>query len=280
MKLLATALFIVVCFGLNEVCAQQLSSVRSRGFQLKAGNSKRMIQPGRSNQQADAYCPDKNERGRICGDNELRAGSCSVLMVASEDGNLTAVRGLLEKHTDVNAKGPGGHTPLTLAAAAGQLAVVKALLGAGADPNVRGTGFHFGEFSVLMSAMNRCNDNWIEIMDVLIAAGAEVNPKGSFSRSPLMYAVELKNLVMIEALLARGADVNLKNALGVTALMTETMSSAPSPRTVRLLLSAGADSKARNNEGDTALTLLGKHAKGKSERTEIARLLKHAMAVK
>jgi len=271
----ATVSFILVCFGLTELSAHQSFSARSREHQRKPANGKRVNQPRRSNPEPDFHCPDKNERGRICGDNELRAGSCNTLMVAAEEGDLNTVRELLKKQIDVNAQGPGGHTPLTLAAVAGHLDVVKALLGAGADLNIRGGSFHFGEFSALMSAMNRCNEDWIRIMDAVIAAGAEVNPKGDFSRSPLMYAVEKHDPVMIKVLLARGADVNLKNALGMTALMTETMSSTPSVQVVRLLLSAGADAKARNNQGETALVLLGKYAKDRTKRNEIARLLGH-----
>jgi ankyrin repeat protein len=268
-------LFTAVFFNLTIGSAPELAfSVRSAGPR-KPMKSRPESQRGEKPEPA-FYCPDKNERGRICGDNELHAGTCNLLMVAAENGDLNAVRSLLEKRADVNAKGPGGHTALTLAAAAGQLAAVKALVSAGADPNARGIVFHFGEFSALMSAMNRCNNDWMPIMDALIAAGAELNPAGSFSRSPLMYAVERHDPIMIKALLARGADVNLKNALGMTALMTETVSSTPSVQIVRLLLNAGADPKARNNQGETPLTLLGKYAKGKTERNEIARLLKHS----
>jgi|SRR5882672_3273129 len=279
MKLLTkcgTILFILVCFGLTEVNARQQFSAGSREHQEKQAHSKRVNQRARSKPEPDFYCPDKNERGKICTDNGTPTTGCNALMVAAEDGDLSAVRNLLGKHPDLNATGPGGHTPLTLAALAGHLDVVKALLGAGADPATRGASFHFGEFSALMSAMNRCNEDWLKIVDAMIAAGAQVNPKGDFSRSPLMYAVELKDLIMIKALLARGADVNLKNALGMTPLMTATVSSTPSVPVVRLLLSAGADTKARNNEGETALALLGKYAKDKTQRNEIARFLKRA----
>jgi ankyrin repeat protein len=274
MKLLTksgTFIFILICFGLTEASAFQwfVSS------QQPQANSKRVSQSAKSKPEPDAYCPDENEREHICTENGTPNG-CNPLMVAAEDGDLNAVRNWLAKQTDPNSSTPGGQTPLTLAAAAGHLEVVKVLLEAGTDPNARGAAFHFGEFSALMSAMNRCNANWLQIMEAMIAAGAEVNPKGDFSRSPLMYAVELKNVAMIKALLAKGANVNLKNALGTTALMTAAMASAPSVPVVKLLLNAGANAAAQNNEGDTASALLQKYARDRNQRNQVARLLKQA----
>lgn len=92
-----------------------------------------------------------------------------------------------------------------------------------------------------------------------------------------MYAIRwLHDLVIIKALLVRGPDVNLKDADGMTPLMMATLTSGPSVPVVKLLLSAGADAKAQNNEGDTALTLLYKSVKDRKERNEISRLLKQA----
>ena len=161
-----------------------------------------------------------------------------------------------------------------LASAAGHLPVVTALLKAGADPNAKAYGFHSGEFSSLMSGLDRCNKDWVKILDATIAAGGKVNPKAPFSRSPLMYAVEKNDVVLIKALLARGADTNLKNELGVTALMTATLSSGPSIEVVKLLLAAGADAHARSKNGETALSLLYAYSKDRTTRDQIERLLK------
>jgi ankyrin repeat protein len=176
----------------------------------------------------DFYCPDKRERGSFCSNNHTAKSGCTPLMVAAENGDLNRVRRLLKRRANVNATGPAGHTALILAANEGHVEVVKILLGAGADPNIRMYTFHAGEFSTLMSAMNRCNTDWTKIMDAMIAAGAEVNPKGAFSRSPLMYAIEKHDLVLIKALLTRGANANLKNWDGFTPLMAEIISSSSS----------------------------------------------------
>ena len=72
--------------------------------------------------------------------------------------------------------------------------------------------------------------------------------------SPLGYAIEKNDSVMIEALLKRKADVNLKDReSGETALMYAVKSS--SSEVVRVLLDAGAKVNERDKEGRTALSI-------------------------
>lgn len=213
-------------------------------------------------------CGEKDKRETICS-----LAGCNPLMIAAENGELTRVRELLGKGADVNARS-SGYTALMLAAAAGHLEVVKALLNAGADANVRTYSFHAGEFVTLTAAMNRCNKDWLKIMDEMIAAGAEVNPKEPFSKSPLMYAITRYDPVLVKALIARGADVNLKNGQGTTPLMTAVMSRGSTVEIVKLLLAAGADPNARDMDGETALSMLKVYVKDTTERAELSRLLR------
>ena len=194
-------------------------------------------------------------------------------MIAAENGDLNRVRELLEKSVDVNARSEVGHTALMVAAHAGHLEVVKALLNAKADPNIRALTFHAGEFLTLMAAMNRCNKDWEKILDAMIAAGGEINPK-VFSSSPLTYAITRYEPVLVKALIARGADVNLKNTVGATPLMTAVMSRGATVENVKLLLAAGADVNARDNKGQTALTFVDIYVSDKHERAELLRLLR------
>lgn len=199
---------------------------------------------------------------------------CNQLMIAAENGDLNRVREQLEKGVDVNARSQGGHTALMLAAAAGHLEVVKALLNAKADPNIGAISFHAGEFLTLMAAMNRCNKDWEKILDAMIAAGGEVNPKKVFINSPLMYAITRYDPVLVKVLIAKGADVNLKNKRGTTPLMTAVMSRGSSAENVKLLLAAGADTDAHNNDGETALSMVHVYVTEKNERAELSRLLR------
>lgn len=199
---------------------------------------------------------------------------CNELITAAENGDLNRVREQLEKGVDVNARSGAGHTALMLAAHAGHFDVVKALLDAKADPNLRALTFHAGEYQTLMAAMNRCNKDWEKILDAMIAAGGEVNPKEPFSTTPLIYAIARYDSVMVKALIAKGADVNLKTERGTTPLMTAVMSEGLTVEIVKLLLAAGADPNARDNEGKTALTFMDIYVKEKTERTELLRLLR------
>jgi ankyrin repeat protein len=55
-------------------------------------------------------------------------------------GQVEAVKLLLSKGADVNAKTPGNYTALMQAALVGQAEVVRILLDAGADPTVADNG--------------------------------------------------------------------------------------------------------------------------------------------
>ncbi|HEV2762104.1 MAG TPA: ankyrin repeat domain-containing protein [Pyrinomonadaceae bacterium] len=205
--------------------------------------------------------------------------SRTALMRASERGDLRTVRALLRKGADVNAKDTFGGTALMSAAGRGHLPVVSALLAAGADPNAKGATAHYGDFSVLVAALQPENKDWLRIVDALIVAGAEVNPSGTVGRFPLAHAVERRSALMLDALLRRGADVNFKNHAGMTALMAAVV--GRSPEMVRHLLARGADAKARTNDGETALSLLRQMPGDDGEvREEIERLLKAAGADK
>lgn len=226
-------------------------------------------QPQLAAQTSLPNCGPKEERETICS-----LAGCNQLMIAAENGELNRVRELLEKGADVNARAQSGHTALILAANAGHLEVVNALLKAGADANVRVFTFHAGEFMTLMAAMNRCNKDWLQIMDAIIAGGAELNPTGPFLKSPLDYAITRYDPVLVKALIARGADVNLKDTNDSTALMTAIMSLGATVEIVKLLLAAGADPEARDKDGETALSMLNIYRREPTERAELSRLLR------
>jgi ankyrin repeat protein len=113
------------------------------------------------------------------------------------------------------------------------------------------------------------------MIDTLIAAGAELNPKHNFP--PLIFAFETNDTTgMMRELIARGADVNLRFGPDATFLMLA--ASGITPDAVRTLLEAGADVNARDQEGRTALDYAEQKDGLESERREIILLLKQAAA--
>jgi ankyrin repeat protein len=181
-----------------------------------------------------------------------QSGGTTMLMRAAEGGRASVVRALLKKGVDVNARDGHGRTALMLTAARGHLQVVKLLLAAGADPNLRAVSFHAGDLTALTAAMEASPESRVEIIDALLAAGAQLNPADA-GRTPLIRAVEKKDLSLMKLLLNRGADVNWKNRSGLTLLMAAVAEG--SPDAVKFLIDAGADVNAQSNDGKTALSL-------------------------
>ena len=80
------------------------------------------------------------------------------------------------------------------------------------------------------------------MIDLLKGYGADVNMADSDTgATPVMYACERADVLMLSVLLQRGARVNDKDATGFTALHYCFKASQPSLRCVRLLLHRGAE---------------------------------------
>jgi len=136
-------------------------------------------------------------------------------------------------------------TALKLAVAADQVPLVEALFRHGAHPDAD------TEVEALSTASLLEKE---DMLRVLLAHGLNINAKsGESSRTALMNIVWNENAVQgVERLLARGADVNQRDASGTTALML----AAPqgSLPLVRLLLAKGADPNLVNARGESALS--------------------------
>ncbi len=163
-------------------------------------------------------------------------------------GDAVAVRALLRKGANVNARSSGnGETVLMIAAGSpgDHLDVVQALLDKGADVNARtkdGT-------TALMMAANR------EVAKALLNKGAEVNARNSDGRTALMMAAGSPgdHLDVVQALLDKGADVNAGDNNGTAPLTFAAWHGRKD--VVQALLDKGADVNARRKDGSTALMM-------------------------
>jgi len=93
-----------------------------------------------------------------------------------------------------------------------------------------------------------------ECVDLLIKAGADLNLKDNGGLTALMKAAGQGSPECVDLLIKAGADLNLKDKAGMTALMKA--AGQGSPECVDLLIKAGADLNLKDRcEENTALSL-------------------------
>ncbi len=167
------------------------------------------------------------------------------LLDATKQGDVEAVRSLLDGGADPNVAQGDGLTALHIAAQEGQLEIVKLLLGAGAkvEPPTR-----IGDYTPLHLAGR---SGQVEVVSVLLEAGA--NPAvvaTTTGTTPLHLAAKaLDGESAVRLLLEHGAPVNAQET---TAGQTPLMFAASYGRSasVRELLSHGADPEIRTKVVD------------------------------
>lgn len=124
------------------------------------------------------------------------------------------------------------------------LAKVQELIASGVNVNNSST-------SMLPLEQAAAYDN-TEIVEALLAAGANVNARGGGRTTALHTAANFGTVEVVRILIAAGADVNARDNLGGTPLYNACYR-GEDPSTVQALLDAGADIDAQNNLGETPL---------------------------
>lgn len=126
-----------------------------------------------------------------------------------------------------------------------QVEMAKKLLEAGADPNEFVWEIEDKEYSLLDMTIVKNN---IDLGKVLIEYGADVNKV-----SPLEISVKAASDEFLQVLLKSGADPNIANDRGQTALMFASVSG--STEMIKLLLDAGADTNIQDPNGWSPLLI-------------------------
>jgi len=133
-----------------------------------------------------------------------------MLNLAIKDKSNDVISFLLTNQaTDVDISNKFGETPLMIASIDGNLPVVKALVqGRNAQLD------HIG-WTPLHYASSRGH---LEVAQYLLANGSIVDSMSPGNTTPLMMAVQSGNEQLVKLLLDKGADIQLRNANGLTAI--------------------------------------------------------------
>ncbi len=143
-----------------------------------------------------------------CKDPNMPEVSC-----AASKGKSAIVKDLIQKGAPVDARDPGGATPLHWAARNGRKDVINLLLSLGADVdaqnNNRGTPLNW-------CAKWDLKDGGVAA-NILVTHRANVNSLNNEGWTPLMTAAEFGNADVVKVLLSHGATVDLKDSGGHNA---------------------------------------------------------------
>lgn len=204
----------------------------------------------------------------------LEAGDWGALETLKQDANLLAVslivaarvssvdlaRRLIElgAQADVDVEGEPHVTAVAVAIRAGNAAMVRLLVASGGLDRRRER-----ELALHRAAKRDAPD----VVQAILETGVPVDATDVAGETPLVHACRAGATGTMEVLIAAGADVNQRNGMdGRTPLMAA--AAKGNPQVVAILLAAGADPKREDHVGDTAIATARRRG-----HTEVERLL-------
>lgn len=167
-----------------------------------------------------------------------------TILHAIAKGDPVDVRNHLLLGADVNEKNKQGWTPLHFATVRGKTGCAEVLIAAGAELDPE-TGT---EKTPMHFAADR---GYLEIVNVLVERGADLAAMDDEGWTPLHYAAEKDNVEIAACLIAQGAAVDAVSRRGGTPL--HEASASASPEMIQLLLDSGADKSIKATNGKTPL---------------------------
>ena len=210
---------------------------------------------------------------------DLDGNTLLILAVKVENENIVKI--LVDHGANVNETNDNKQTPLMYAVILNYINIVKYLLKNGADVNLRDGDDHtindyaniYGVDDKIMALLEENNYDQLDYSDnksMLIEAikrgninavsnlafvfGMDLDTQDGNTRDiPLILATKLDNEIIVRILIDAGANVDIKDDNGNTALMIS--SSKGNENITRILIDAGADMNIKNNERNNALIL-------------------------
>jgi len=184
------------------------------------------------------------------------------LHAAAYPGHKDMVALLISKGADVNQKGPHGELALHLASAKGHSQITQLLVEAGTEinthtdkPRMDMNGVAEGNADVIHECLRYLADE-AEAMRSGLQIRGLIRLAFAAEDTPLHSAAQRGHKEIVELLLANGADVNVTNRWGQTPLHYAVV--FRHEEVVKALLNAGADPNAKMLDGSTAHDLASK----------------------
>jgi ankyrin repeat protein len=187
-------------------------------------------------------------------------GSRTAMMRAATFGQSAVITRLAKAGANVNARlSIEFDTPLHMAVRGNHADAVRALAAAGADVNAR---FNEDSPTPVMEAVSK---GAVQALAALVDAKADVNVGSAADTTAIGGAIEFGNLALVKQLLRGGARVNGKGGPGWQPPIHETLDNCGLPpegpgendnfrmNMLKTLVAAGADPRATNAKGETAL---------------------------
>jgi uncharacterized protein len=185
--------------------------------------------------------------------NARNLAGATALFFAAERGHTAIVQRLIERGADVNFVGRSGVSPVSAAAYVGNDSIVEALLARGADERAPD---ETGKPPIVYAAAGAR----LDIVTRLLARNIDINARYPNDLTLLMWASgpdksapEAQAIQVVSYLLDSGAHIDDRDARGRTALMI----AAEGGRSgiVNLLLARGADLSLKDKGGHRAADL-------------------------
>jgi ankyrin repeat protein len=137
----------------------------------------------------------------------------NALLLAAQSSNLNAVSFLLDLDMDPNATNNDGKTPLMYAIETGNFDMINLLL------SNKKTNIRISDNNGKSALMYACEYGYIKVItDLITKYSANINDLDTQGNTPLVYAVISGNIPVVNILNSLGADKEIQNKKGFTAL--------------------------------------------------------------